>query len=193
MNLPTRIHSHFDRLASALRVIIARIHGVRIGPRCAVATGVIMAPTFAPAKRGQVIVGADCTLETGVVLHPYRGKIHLGDGVFLGPYVVVYGNGGVEIGSETLIAMHSRILSSEHAMAPLGCSIRSLPDELKRTRIGRDVWIGAGVTILGGVTLGDGCVIGAGAVVTHDIPTGAIAVGVPARVVGTRPGPIPPA
>jgi acetyltransferase-like isoleucine patch superfamily enzyme len=42
------------------------------------------------------------------------------------------------------------------------------------------------VTVLGGVTIGDGCVVGAGAVVTKNLLPGSIAVGVPARVVGSR-------
>jgi maltose O-acetyltransferase len=42
------------------------------------------------------------------------------------------------------------------------------------------------VTVLGGVTIGDGAVIGAGSVVSKDIPSGAIAVGVPARVIRMR-------
>jgi serine acetyltransferase len=44
--------------------------------------------------------------------------------------------------------------------------------------------------VLDGVRIGKGAVIGAGAVVTNDIPDGAIAVGVPARVVKMR-GEIP--
>lgn len=36
-----------------------------------------------------------------------------------------------------------------------------------------------------GVTIGDNCIIGFGSVVTHDIPANSVAVGVPARVVGT--------
>ena len=36
--------------------------------------------------------------------------------------------------------------------------------------------------ILPGVTIGDGSVIGAGSVVTKDLPSGVIAVGVPCRV-----------
>lgn len=49
--------------------------------------------------------------------------------------------------------------------------------------IGKNVWIGANVTVLPGVTIGDNAVIGAGAVVTKDIPDGAVAVGVPAKVI----------
>jgi acetyltransferase-like isoleucine patch superfamily enzyme len=49
-----------------------------------------------------------------------------------------------------------------------------------------DAWLGYGVIVLDGVRIGKGAVVGAGAVVTHDIPEGAIAVGVPARVVKMR-------
>ena len=111
----------------------------------------------------------------------------MGADVFLGPHAVVYGQGGVVIGDGCLIAMHCRILSSEHSVPPQGRPIRAEPDILKPTRLGRDVWLGAGVTVLGGVTLGDGCIVGAGAVVTRDLPAGAIAVGVPARITGQRP------
>lgn len=45
------------------------------------------------------------------------------------------------------------------------------------------VWLGANATVLPGVTIGHDAVIGAGSVVTHDVPAGWIAVGVPARLV----------
>ena len=50
--------------------------------------------------------------------------------------------------------------------------------------IGGHVDIGAGARILGGVTIGDHARIGANAVVLCDVPPGAVAVGVPARIVG---------
>lgn len=55
-----------------------------------------------------------------------------------------------------------------------------------RTKIGNDVWIGAGVNIIGGVTVGDGCVIGAGSIITHDIEPYSIVVGVPGKVLKKR-------
>jgi serine O-acetyltransferase len=48
------------------------------------------------------------------------------------------------------------------------------------------VLVGAGARILGGVRLGDGCSVGANAVVLRDVPAGATAVGVPARIVSKR-------
>lgn len=52
--------------------------------------------------------------------------------------------------------------------------------------IGNDVWIAAGAQILHKANIGDGAIIGGGAVVTHDVPPYAIAVGVPAKIIGYR-------
>lgn len=48
--------------------------------------------------------------------------------------------------------------------------------------IGNRVDIGAGAKILGSIRIGDGAVIGANAVVLNDVPAGALAVGIPARI-----------
>lgn len=67
---------------------------------------------------------------------------------------------------------------------------------LKRThergapRIGHRVDIGAGAKILGAVAIGDDAVIGANAVVLHDVPAGALAVGIPARIVSRERRPL---
>ena len=53
-------------------------------------------------------------------------------------------------------------------------------------RLGDNVLVGAGAKILGPITIGDGARIGANAVVVTDIPAGALAVGVPARVKGAE-------
>ena len=53
--------------------------------------------------------------------------------------------------------------------------------------VGNGVDIGAGAKILGPVRIGDGATIGANAVVLCDVPAGALAVGVPARVKHRRP------
>jgi len=50
--------------------------------------------------------------------------------------------------------------------------------------IGGHVDIGAGAKILGGITIGNHAKIGANSVVLEDIPAGATAVGIPAKVIG---------
>jgi serine O-acetyltransferase len=49
-------------------------------------------------------------------------------------------------------------------------------------RVGNRVLIGAGAKLIGEIVIGDDCVIGANAVVHTSVPTGHIAVGVPAVV-----------
>ena len=56
--------------------------------------------------------------------------------------------------------------------------------------LGDAVFVGAGARVLGGIRLGDGCSVGANAVVIHDVPAGATAVGIPARVRERRPQPV---
>lgn len=52
----------------------------------------------------------------------------------------------------------------------------------RRPIIGDGVFIGAGAKVLGAITVGDGARIGANAVVVCDVPPGATAVGIPARI-----------
>jgi acetyltransferase-like isoleucine patch superfamily enzyme len=174
-------------LIRLLRRFRLRLSGADLAPPRQLAAGITTRPGFRTA-RGRISVGEGAWIEQGVVLDAFGGSIHIGRDVFLGPHTVVYGHGGVQIGDACLIAMHCRILSSNHAMPPLGTDIRSQPDELRPTRIGRDVWLGAGVTVLGGVTLGDGCIVGAGSVVTRDLPPGAVAYGSPAEIRSYREG-----
>ena len=51
--------------------------------------------------------------------------------------------------------------------------------------LGNNVYVGNNVIFLPGVTVGDNVIIGAGAVVSRDIPSNSVAVGVPARVIKT--------
>lgn len=184
MNLSWRL----EQMASRLRAVWWAGTGVSIGAGVSLGAGVKLRRRMARGGRGSITLGEHCELGEGVVVDTWGGTVTLAREVFLGPFVVIYGHGGVSIGERTLVAMHSRILSSNHAVPPFGTDIRSQPDVLLTTAIGRDVWLGAGVTVLGGVNIGDGCVVGAGAVVTKSLPPGAIAMGVPALVKGFRAG-----
>ena len=50
-------------------------------------------------------------------------------------------------------------------------------------RLGGNVQVGSGAKLLGAVRVGDNARIGANAVVLQDVPAGATAVGVPARII----------
>ena len=177
-----------DNLLRRFRRAWFRAHGIALPPDILLGARVSCERGLRSGHSGEISVGRGCELQRGACLHAWGGHIGLGARVWIGPYAVIYGHGGVEVGDASLISMHCRILSSNHAVPPFGTDIRSQPDELRSTKIGRDVWLGAGVTVLGGVTIGDGCIVGAGAVVTKDLPAGCIAHGISAIVRGWREG-----
>ena len=52
--------------------------------------------------------------------------------------------------------------------------------------VGNNVYFGLRTLIMPGVTIGDNVIIGAGSIVTKDIPSNSVAVGIPARVISTK-------
>jgi len=68
---------------------------------------------------------------------------------------------------------------------------RKQDDPSKSPRIGRGALLSSGATIIGDIAIGDFAKIGAGSVVTHDVPAGCTAVGVPARLVNCPEDAIP--
>ena len=79
----------------------------------------------------------------------------------------------ISIGDNTIIGYNTVILAHEFLIKEL----RTGPVE-----IGKNVMIGANVTILPGVRIGDGATVSACSLVNNDVPAGALAGGVPARV-----------
>lgn len=59
-------------------------------------------------------------------------------------------------------------------------------NEIPRTIIEADVWIGEGAKLRAGVRIGVGAVIGAGSLVTKDIPPYSVAVGIPSKTIKYR-------
>ena len=92
----------------------------------------------------------------------------------------------IQIGCGVQIAPNCAFYPYEHAIAP-GEPIKNKPLQTNRGIIvDDDAWLGHGAVVLDGVSIGKGAVIGSGAVVDRDIPDGAIAVGVPVRIIGMR-------
>lgn len=144
-----------------------------------------MSPDGLPLGGG-ILVSPGVCLSDGAILAPYGGDIRIAENVFIGPYCVLYGHGGLTIGRDTMIAAHTVIIPSNHSFADPDQTISNQRATNLGITIGADVWIGCGARILDGVSIGDGCVIGAGAVVTKSLPPYSIALGVPARIRGTR-------
>lgn len=132
-----------------------------------------------------VTVGEGVNIYPGVTLWG-PGKIKIGNYVEMGINTTVYSSQLIEIRDNVLIAAGCYIIDSNHGIEK-GKLIREQKSICKGpVVIEEDAWIGAGVKILSGVHIGKGAVVGAQSLVNRDIPDYAIAVGVPARVIGYR-------
>ena len=118
---------------------------------------------------GGLFIGADTRIHRGCQIESYEEPIRIGCRVGIAP--------------------RCAIISFNHGIAPdLYYAHQGLTTE-GPVIIENDVWLGYGAVVLSGVRIGEGAIIGAGSVVTKDVPAGAIAVGVPARVVRMRADP----
>jgi acetyltransferase-like isoleucine patch superfamily enzyme len=133
-----------------------------------------------------ISLGKGVNINDAVVINANRGFVTLGERSWLGPFCLVYGNGGVTLGRNVLVAGHSSINTVSHSAERCDIPINDQPVLTGPVTIEDDVWIGLSAVVLQGVTIGRGSIVGAGAVVTKSIPPWSIAVGVPARVVGRR-------
>jgi len=105
---------------------------------------------------------------------------HLGRDTFINTARPVKLGNEVGLGTGTKLYTHGAYLSA----------LEGYPVDFKPVTLGSRVWV-PGATILPGVTIGSDVVIGVGSVVTRDIPSGALALGVPARVVKEEAYPSP--
>lgn len=112
-----------------------------------------------------------CRNHYGIEL-PYSATV--------GRQVVIEHQGGIVI--------HGASVIGDRCIIRQGCTLglRRLDDLSAAPTLEADVQLGAGAVLLGRIRVGAGAVIGANAVVLDDVPAGATAMGVPARV---RPPP----
>jgi acetyltransferase-like isoleucine patch superfamily enzyme len=120
------------------------------------------------------------------ILSCKNGAIEVGDGANIGFNCEIFSAGQVTIGANVLIAAYCYVIGGDHEFSEEGRPVLHQGRSAKGVTIGDGAWLGAGAKILDGVRIGEDAIIGAGAVVREAVPDRAIAVGVPARIVGTR-------
>lgn len=157
--------------------------------------GVLMFPGRATrVGRGVEFVGKrNVLLGKGVVFYGStylnalgpHGRISIGDGTTIDRNCVLYGQGGLTIGSRCAIAAGVLIYSQSNQCAD-GAAVLAQPVRYAPVDIQDDVWIGAGAVVLPGVSIGRHAVVAAGAVVREDVAAGTIVAGVPAKSMRIR-------
>ncbi len=159
----------------------------RVGERTRIATG---------SQIVDSVIGADCMVWASVI---ERSEVE--DEVTIGPFSHL--RPGVHVGRRSEIGNYAELKNSrlgehvrQHHASYLGDAdvgadtnvgagtITANYDGVNkhRTTIGARVFLGVDTMLRAPLTLGEGARTGAGAVVTHDVPPGALVVGVPARI-----------
>jgi acetyltransferase-like isoleucine patch superfamily enzyme len=125
--------------------------------------------------------------EKLVILSPfscdYGRNILFGKNVFVNINCYFMDGATITIGDNVFIGPSCGFYTANH---PIQYNKRNQGiEKALPISIGDNCWLGGNVTVLPGVTIGSGCVIGAGSVVTKDIPSNSLAVGVPCKVIKT--------
>jgi acetyltransferase-like isoleucine patch superfamily enzyme len=135
-----------------------------------------------------ITIGNGVFVGRNTILSCKNGNISLADGVNIGFNCEVFSASDVRIGEKTLLAAYCYLIGGDHDFSD---SSRPVNEQVRTSAgisVGAGAWLGAGAKVLDGVTIGNGAVVGAGAVVRHEVPDGAVAAGVPARLVRQRAG-----
>jgi acetyltransferase-like isoleucine patch superfamily enzyme len=138
-------------------------------------------------REGRLEIGPQTLLEPGVWLTaPGQARIRIGAGTSLNLGVMVAAVELVEIGDHCMFANGCFITDGNHRFDDPEQPVPWQGFTTKGpTRIGDNVWCGAGVVVTSGVTIGERSVIGANSVVVADLPPFSIAAGAPAKVLRT--------
>jgi acetyltransferase-like isoleucine patch superfamily enzyme len=135
-----------------------------------------------------ITIGSNVFIGRNTILSCKNGDIVVEDGANIGFNCELFSASRVRVGKGTLLAAYCYLIGGDHDFSDPSVSVL----DQKRTSAGVDVgegaWLGAGAKVLDGVRIGDRAVVGAGAVVRQSVGDGAIAVGVPAKVIGQRDG-----
>ncbi|MDP2193598.1 MAG: acyltransferase [Alphaproteobacteria bacterium] len=111
------------------------------------------------------------------------GNVHVGDHVWIGPFVILDGSGGcIKIGLHCSISAGVHIYTHDTVMWAL--SNGSRPATKGSVIIGDCTYIGAQSILKSGVTIGKHCVIAANSFVNNDIADYTIVAGSPAQKIG---------
>lgn len=110
------------------------------------------------------------------------GDVKVGRNTWIGPFTILDGSGGLEIGDYCSISSGVQIYS--HDTVKWALSGGKADYERAPVKIGNCCYIGPLGIITKGINVGGHSLIGAHSLVNKDIPPKSIAFGIPAKVVG---------
>jgi acetyltransferase-like isoleucine patch superfamily enzyme len=165
-------------------VVLRHPHKIRIGDNVVVDDNCLL-DAKGESNQG-ITIGNGVFIGRNSILSCKNGDIAIADGANIGFNCEVFSASRVSIGRDTLLAAYCYLIGGDHDFSDPSQPVLAQGRRSQGIAVGAGAWLGAGAKILDGVTIGDGAIVGAGAVVRTAVPDRAIAVGIPARVVGER-------
>ncbi len=169
---------HPGRISLGSRVVLS--DGVSLDAKGETGEGILI--------RDGVFVGLSCVVTCT------DGTIELDDKCNLGAWCRIGSFGRTRIGKKALLAAYCYVVGAGHETSRTDIPILDQPYVTRGgAEVGDGCWLGARVTVMDGVKIGRDSIVGAHALVTKDLPDFSIAVGIPAKVTGSRLAPQTPA
>jgi acetyltransferase-like isoleucine patch superfamily enzyme len=167
-------------------VVLRHPHKIRIGDNVVIDDNCLI-DAKGDGNSG-ISIGSGVFIGRNTILSCKGGDIAIEDGANIGFNCEVFSASRVRIGRGALLAAYCYVIGGDHDFSDPALAVLEQGRKSAGVEVGEGAWLGAGAKVLDGVAIGSRAVIGAGAVVRESVPDGAIAVGVPARVIGDRAG-----
>lgn len=165
-------------------VVLRHPHKIRIGDNVVIDDNCLL-DAKGDSNAG-ITIGNGVFIGRNTILSCKNGDIVVEDGANIGFNCELFSASRVRVGRDTLLAAYCYLIGGEHDFSDPAQAVIAQSRRSSGVDVGAGAWLGAGVKVLDGVAIGDRAIVGAGAVVRSAVPEGAIAAGVPARVVGQR-------
>ena len=165
-------------------VVLRHPHKIHIGHDVVVDDNCLL-DAKGESNRG-IRIGNGVFIGRNTICSCKNGDIELADGANIGFNCELFSASRVTLAPGVLMAAYVYVIGGDHDFSDPAKAVLEQTRTSTGVTIGAGAWIGAGAKILDGVVIGMHAVIGAGAVVREEVPAGAVAVGVPARVVERR-------
>jgi acetyltransferase-like isoleucine patch superfamily enzyme len=166
-------------------VVLRHPHKIRIGDNVVIDDNCLI--DAKGATNHGITIGQSVVIGRNTILSCKNGDIEIGDGSNIGFNCELFSASAVRVGRDALVAAYCYVIGGDHDFSDPSKSVLAQERRSAGVSIGDGAWLGAGAKILDGVIVGDHALIGAGADGRESVPTRAIAVGIPAKVVGQRP------
>lgn len=122
-------------------------------------------------------LGSNSRIVVTSVMSQLGKGFYIGDNVGINDFCYIGAQGGISIGSETIIGPYTSIFSENHDIRGKSRTIRLNPSIRRSVSVGKNCWLGAHVVILAGSQIGDNVVVAAGAIVNGVVPDNSLVIG----------------